>query len=101
MKTYYIHPVEPGKPGRPIHKVTTRRVYKRYGREITEDVHAAWFDPPGTYWDDEWNLHYDGCDYHCKDIEECKKKLSELDGFEFDINAKNHYRRVETKFVIL
>ena len=95
MKVYEIHPIRHD-GGLPIHKVTTKS--KRRGKEV--DVHVAWFDPPGTYSEDEWNVHYDGCDYACKSIEECKQKLDELDGYEFDASSYS-YIRVETKFVTL
>ena len=101
MKTYYIHPIQQGE-GLPIHRVTTRISHFIRRKIVTEDVHIAWFDPPGTYNESKWNLHYDGCDYTCEDMEECKKTLSRLDGFKLDLEDKDHsYKRIRTKFIHL
>lgn len=65
-------------------------------RKAELDMHVAWFDPPGTWYDDKWNVHYDGCDHPCASLEECKKKLGQLDGFEY---ANGEYVPVETVFI--
>lgn len=90
-KTYYIHPEnQSGK--RPVSVKAVRGVRKK-----TEYFHqVAWFDKPGSWLDDAWNLHYDGCDYTCDSLDECKEKLSQLDGFEY---VNGSYVKTETIFI--
>ena len=58
--------------------------YRVYRGGEKRDYMVAIFDEPGKWWDDEWNVHYDGCDHPCEDLEGCKAKLMELDGFKLN-----------------
>ena len=72
-KTLYVHEARRGN-GRAITFVTYlgRDWHSRSRKKALHD----WFmiDEPGTWWDDEWNVHVDGCDYPCKTLEDalCK-----------------------------
>lgn len=67
---FSIHPaVRSGK-----HPVT--RTYTRGKKSVT--CLMAWIDPPGTYWDEEWNVHVDGCDYPHLSMEECRKRIADF-----------------------
>lgn len=68
MKTLYIHPVTPDCNKHHVSEKITKR-----GKTVYQ--HVAWFDPPGSWYEDEWNIHYDGCDHPCRDLEECKSRL--------------------------
>lgn len=82
-QTFYIHISDPVQ-----YHVTTRelakvRIKNYKGKTIKKGEyyfrHQAFFDT--DQWTGEpgiWNVHFDGCDYRCKGIEECKKKLLEL-----------------------
>lgn len=90
-RTYYIHPESESGKRRVSVKIMTGDRKKRkvfYG--------VAWFDKPGTWLANAWNLHYDGCDYSCNSLEDCKAKLTELDGFVYNAGK---YERVEVEFV--
>lgn len=90
-KTYYIHPEnESGK-----RKVSVKR--QIHGRKKqTVYSHVAWFDKPGSWYKNHWNLHYDGNDIACGSLDECKARLAALDGFAYD-NGK--YFKTEVEFV--
>lgn len=70
--TLFIHPasIHGGK-----HHVSEKHT-DRNGK--TRYVHIAFFDPPGTYYNDSWNVHYDGCDYEKTTLQECKDFLRYL-----------------------
>lgn len=42
----------------------------------------CWFDSPGAWNANTWNVHIDGCDYECVSLEECKKIPPRIYGFE-------------------
>lgn len=85
MTTYYIHPKERG-----LIRVTRLRHY--HGQQDKKYLtHAAWIDPPGTSWEDEWNLHYDGCDYQKGSFIECLMQMVDYDCYELD--GQRHYKR--------
>ena len=71
MIHYYIHPRE-----RDMYRVSRLRHYHN-DADKPYLTHAAWLDD----WGDEWNLHYDGCDYQRKTIVECIAYLIHLDGY--------------------
>lgn len=90
---YYIWPKEQSSSGK--HQVTVK--YRPDRRRKTDlDYPKAWFDPPGSWYDDKWNVHYDGTDHPCDSLDKCKKILSSLDGYEFD---GKKYVKVETEFI--
>ncbi len=66
MEIYFVHPVEKNADGsRQCIKVSTR--FER-GRKRWE--HRAFtIDLPGTWWEDKFNCHVDGCDYPCDTME--------------------------------
>jgi len=72
------------------------RVYRRYEKIGFRSI--ASFDRPGTWEEDEWNLHYDGCDYPLPTFEACKEKLVELDGFVWSQDPLKNYEKAECVF---
>jgi 7-cyano-7-deazaguanine synthase in queuosine biosynthesis len=91
-RTYYIHPEnESGK-----RRVSVKIVRKK-GRKTTEEYYGvAWFDKPGSWYKDHWNLHYDGVDTACGSLDECKARLAALDGFGY---KDGFYTKCEVEFV--
>lgn len=72
-KTLYVHESRRGN-GRAIGFVTyVGRDSQPHSRKKVLKV-SFMIDEPHTWWDDEWNVHVDGCDYPCKTLEDaiCK-----------------------------
>lgn len=62
--TLCIHP--PCRGGmKPVSRTATLR-----GKQVRQLV--CWFDPPGVWNENSWNVHIDGCDYECETLDECK-----------------------------
>lgn len=62
MITYYVHPVIDNHVW-----VTTK--YKRK-KKVIERI-AFQIDLPGRWFEEEFNCHVDGCDYHFDNMEKC------------------------------
>lgn len=76
-KTLYVHEARRGN-GRAIFCVTqVVRDWRPRSRKNILYLHFM-IDEPGTWWDDEWNVHVDGCDYPCKTLEEAVYKGVEV-----------------------
>lgn len=70
MKEYLIHPPTRGvTPGlRPGLIIVSRRSVVR-GKE---ELHRAFsIDMPGSWYDNAWNLHVDGCDHMFTNLDDC------------------------------
>ena len=66
METYFVHPEQQNHDGsRRYIQVSTRH---ERGRKRFE-WHAFTIDMPGTWWEDKYNCHVDGCDYKCDTME--------------------------------
>lgn len=63
---FVINPVKSGKL--PVVEYWTKRGKTNY--HLT-----AWIDPPGTWYDDEYNVHIDGCDYPYSSMDECLARI--------------------------
>ena len=72
--TLYLHPAF--KAGMfPV----SRKV--KVGRRVRMML-VCWFDAPGAWNDNTWNVHIDGCDYECASLEECKEIPPRINGYE-------------------
>jgi len=66
MEIYFVHPVEKNADG----SRQTIRVSSRFERGRKKfEWHKFTIDLPGTWWEDKFNCHVDGCDYACDTME--------------------------------
>ena len=73
MVMLYLHPAY--KAG----MIPVSRVRKLRGKTVRTLI--CWFDAPGAWNADTWNVHIDGCDYECGSLEECKSIPPRIYGF--------------------
>ena len=73
-----------------------KKCYKRMRRGIIfrEWVRIAYIDAPGTWNEDSWNLHYDGCDYEHKSLCGCLKRLKEYDAYTLNVVDGEYYKDI-------
>ena len=84
MKKYNVHPVVNNHVW-----VTTDYV----NRGKVKRVIAFQIDLPGRWWEDEYNVHVDGCDYQCKTMDEALHRGA----YYFHGNNRNEYEFVQTE----
>ena len=60
----------------------SRIIVKKGKKQEKFKSFVCWFDPPGAWFDDCWNVHIDGSDFACKDLDECKKLPPMFHGFD-------------------
>ena len=72
--TLYIHPAY--RAG----MMPISRMVKAGRKE--KSVFVCWFDSPGSWNEDTWNVHIDGCDYECSSLDECKAIPPKVYGYE-------------------
>ena len=74
-----------------------KKCYERMirGKMVREWKCVAYLDAPGTYNDDSWNLHYDGCDYEHKSMCGCLKRLKEYDAYTLNVAEGIYYKDIE------
>lgn len=56
-------------------------ILSAYRGKIVED-HYFSVDEPGSWFEDEWNCHVDGCDYPCKSRQEAIERGAKFWGDE-------------------
>ena len=73
----YLHPAnERG-------QIPVSRIIVRNGKKQEKlKSFVCWFDPPGAWFDDKWNVYIDGCDHECNSLEECKEWPAMFHGFD-------------------
>lgn len=75
MKLFY-HTDEGCRKG--CHPVSIEYAY----RGKPHHQHVFSIDEPGAWWEDQWNCHVDGCDYHCESREAAIARGAEYHGYE-------------------
>lgn len=65
-----------------------------HGKIIRKWKRIAYIDAPGTYNDDSWNLHYDGCDYEHNSMCGCLNRLKEYDAYTLNVVEGIYYKDI-------
>lgn len=86
-------------PPSPSGKIRISRMGGHHNPKKQYTINFCWLDPPGTWYDDEWNVHIDGCDYKFSNREKALAFISEMAaGFSKEYNEGAEFIETETPF---
>lgn len=64
-------------PPSPSGRIRISRMGGHHNPKKQHPVHFCWLDPPGTWYENSWNVHIDGCDYEFPDREKALDYIAE------------------------